>query len=250
MTAVFSWNLITDLQEMWSLPFMLNAFRAGTIVAVLAAVVGWFMVLRRQSFAGHTLAVIGFPGAAAAAWLGVSVATGYYVFCIAAAVAIAILPARGGRGYSEESAVIGTVQAFALAVGMLFVALYGGFLGSTTALLFGSFLGITSAQVLVLALAAAIALLVLAAIGRPLLFASVDTDVASASGLPTRRLAVVFLLLLGVTAAAASQTVSYPVPTLPPSFTILTTATLAYAMAAALVRLHTAPRTRAAAGLG
>jgi zinc/manganese transport system permease protein len=70
MTGAFSWNLIADLRDMWSAPFMVNAFRAGTIVAVLAALVGWFMVLRRQSFAGHTLALVGFPGAAAAvsAW--------------------------------------------------------------------------------------------------------------------------------------------------------------------------------------
>ena len=74
MNGVFSWNLLADIQEMWSLAFMVNAFRAGTIVAVLAASIGWFMVLRRQSFAGHTLALVGFPGAAAAVWLGVRLA--------------------------------------------------------------------------------------------------------------------------------------------------------------------------------
>ena len=73
MTVTFSWNLLTDIREMWSHPFMVNAFRAGTVVGVLAALVGWFMVLRRQSFAGHTLAVVGFPGAAAGAWLGLGV---------------------------------------------------------------------------------------------------------------------------------------------------------------------------------
>ena len=61
-----SWNLVTDVQQMWQLDSMVNAYRAGTIVAVLAAVVGWFMVLRRQTFAGHTVALAGFPGAAAA----------------------------------------------------------------------------------------------------------------------------------------------------------------------------------------
>src|SRR5262249_35667399 len=127
----FSWNLVTDIQEMWSLPFMLNAFRAGTIVAVLAAIVGWFMVLRRQSFAGHTLALVGFPGAAAAVWLGLSATTGYFVFCWAAAMVMATRPARADQSRSEESALIGTVQAFALAAGMLFVGLYGGFLTGT-----------------------------------------------------------------------------------------------------------------------
>jgi zinc/manganese transport system permease protein len=205
MTATFSWNLIADIREMWALAFMVNAFRAGTIVAVLAALVGWFMVLRRQSFAGHTLAVVGFPGAAAAVWLGVGLVSGYFVFCLGAALVIAALPQQGNRGYTEQSALIGTVQAFALASGMLFVSLYRGFLNGTNALLFGSFLGITSGQVVVLALVAAAALAVLAAIGRPLLFASVDPEVAAAHGVPTRTLGTAFLLLLGVTAAEVSQ---------------------------------------------
>jgi zinc/manganese transport system permease protein len=168
-------------------------------------VVGWFMVLRRQSFAGHTLALVGFPGAAAAVWLGLGVASGYFAFCLAAALVIAALPQRGSRGNPEQSAVIGTVQAFALASGMLFVALYKGFLGGTSALLFGSFLGITSGQVTILAVVAVAALAVLAVIGRPLLFASIDTDVAAAHGVPTRTLGTVFLLLLGASAAEVSQ---------------------------------------------
>ena len=124
MTGVFSWNLLADIADMWSYPGMVNAFRAGTIVAVLAGLVGWFMVLRRQSFAGHSLALVGFPGAAAAVWLGLGLAFGYFSFCLLAAVVIAALPQRAGRGYAEESAVVGTVQAFALASGMLFVAYY------------------------------------------------------------------------------------------------------------------------------
>lgn len=205
MTVTFSWNLLTDVREMWSHPFMVNAFRAGTVVAVLAALVGWFMVLRRQSFAGHTLALVGFPGAAAAVWLGLSASLGYFAFCLGAAVVIAALPQGAGRGYREESAVIGTVQAFALACGMLFVALYHGFLGGTSALLFGTFLGITSGQVGLLAAVAVVVLAALAVAGRPLLFASVDTHVARANGVPTRALGTGFLLLLGATAAEVSQ---------------------------------------------
>jgi zinc/manganese transport system permease protein len=205
MSGVFTWNLFADIRDMWSVAFMVNAFRAGTIVAVLAALVGWFMVLRRQSFAGHTLALVGFPGAAAAVWLGIGLAYGYFAFCLAAALVIAALPARGTRRYTEQSAVIGTVQAFALASGMLFVALYKGFLGGTDALLFGSFLGITTDQVTTLAAVAAAALAVLAVIGRPLLFSSIDTDVATVHGVPTRALDTGYLLLLGATAAEVSQ---------------------------------------------
>jgi len=205
MTATFSWNLIADIRDMWSLPFMVNAFRAGTIVAILAGPVGWFMVLRGQSFAGHTLAVVGLPGAGAALWLGFSSLLGYFAFAVAAALVIAALPISTQRGHSNESAAVGTVQAFSLAAGMLFMSLYGGFLGSTNALLFGTFLGIGSGQVAVLAGCAAAVLTVLSAIGRPLLFASVDTDVAGASGVPTRGLSVAFLVLLALTTAEVSQ---------------------------------------------
>ena len=205
MTAAFSWNLINDIRDMWSLPFMVNAFRAGTIAAVLAGPVGWFMVLRAQTFAGHTLALVGLPGASAAVWLGVWPLAGYYTFAVAAALVVAALPAGAARGHSNESAAVGTVQAFALATGMLFITLYGGFSGATNALLFGTFLGITSAQVAVLAGCAAAVLAVLTAIGRPLLFASIDPDVAAARSVPVRGLSVAFLLLLALTTAEVSQ---------------------------------------------
>ena len=190
-----SWNPIIDLQQMWSFPFMVNAFRAGTIVAVLAGVMGWFMVLRRQSFAGHTLSLIGFPGAAGAVLIGVAASYGYFAFCVAGALAIAALPRAGPGGYSEESAVTGTVQAFALACGFLFVALYKGFLNGINALLFGNFLGISAGQVSLLGVVAALSLAALAVIGRPLAFASIDPDVATARNVPVRALSVAFLVL-------------------------------------------------------
>jgi len=204
VTGDASWNLVSDIQDMWSLPFMVNAYRAGTVVAVLSAAIGYFMILRRQTFAGHTLSVVGFPGAAGAIWLGISATYGYFAFCLTAAVAIAAAPLRG-RSRADQSALIGTVQAFALACGFLFVALYRGFLGGTTTLLFGSFLGITSTQVLALVVVAAVVLLVLALAGRPLLFASVDPDVAQAHGVAVRAVDVGFLLLLGAAVAETAQ---------------------------------------------
>ena len=204
----FSWNLLDDVDQLLSYHFMLNALRAGTIVAVLAGAVGYFMVLRRQSFAGHTLAVVGFPGAAGAVLVGVSATYGYFVFCVAAALVIAAVP-RAGRGRrpgaGQEAALTGTVQAFLLACGFLFTALYKGLLGGVTSMLFGSFLGITTSQVWVLLAVAVAVLLLLGAIGRPLLFASVDPDVAAGRGVPVRLLATGFLVLLGAAAAEASQ---------------------------------------------
>jgi zinc/manganese transport system permease protein len=202
----FGWNLPADVRQMLGLHFMVNAYEAGTIVAVIAGAVGWFMVLRRQSFAGHTLAVVSFPGAAGAIWLGVSATAGYFAGSIVAALVIAMVPrSSSGRERSEESAVIGTVQAFALACGVLFVSLYGGFLDSLTGLLFGTFLGISNSQVLTLGVVAVGVLVVLGVMARPLFFATVDGDVAAARGVPVRALSVGFLLLLGCAAAEVSQ---------------------------------------------
>ena len=199
---VWSWNLLTDFQEMWSYPFMVNAFRAGAVVSVVAAVVGWFVVLRRQTFAAHTVSAVAFPGAAGALLLGVSAIYGYFTLCVAAALVIAAL--RGG-GEHEESALTGTVQAFLLASGFLFTALYRGLLEGPQTILFGTFLGITSSQVTVLTVVGAVVLAVLALIGRPLLFASVDPQVAAGRGVPVRALSVLFLVLLGAATAEASQ---------------------------------------------
>jgi zinc/manganese transport system permease protein len=201
----WSWNPVTDLRAMWAFPFMVNAFRAGTIVAVLAGVIGWYMVLRRQSFAGHTLAQVSFPGAACATLLGITPVLGYFTFCAGAALVIAAIPRAGQGGSGQEAALTGTVQAFGLACGFLFVALYKGFLGGVNSLLFGSFLGITATQVTVLAAVAATTLATLAVIARPLLFASADPDVAAVRGVPVRVLSVTFLVLLGAATAATSQ---------------------------------------------
>src|SRR4051795_5366752 len=168
------------MRGMLSYPFMVNAFRAGTCVALVAGVAGWFMVLRKQTFAGHTLAVVAFPGAAGATLIGVSASYGYFVACMAAAAVIGLGGhAAPGRAFSAESAVIGTVQAFALACGLLFVSLYQGFLSGVNGLLFGSFLGITDGQVVVLLLTGVGCVAVLGAMARPLLFASIDPDVAT-----------------------------------------------------------------------
>lgn len=205
-----SGNLLADLSQLFVFPFMVNAFLAGTIVAIVAGFMGWFMVLRRQSFAGHTLAVVGFPGASGASLIGISPLFGFFGFSLAAALAIAASGPRSlgaQRGRSLESAVLGTVQAFALACGFLFVSLYRGNIQDITALLFGSFLGITTDQVLVLGAVGVVSLLVLGLIGRRLLFASVDPEVAEAGGLSILGLGAVFLVLLGGAAAEAAQIV-------------------------------------------
>src|SRR2546430_12109972 len=106
--AVFqglSWNPLTDVQQLFTYPFMVNALEAGTIVAVMAGVTGWVMVLRRQTFAGHTLSVIAFPGAAAATPAGIPVAVGYFGFFGVGAGALVVI-AGPRRSHSLESAAI------------------------------------------------------------------------------------------------------------------------------------------------
>jgi zinc/manganese transport system permease protein len=203
--AGLTWDPIGDFEALTEFPFMVQALEAGTIVAVMAGVIGWFMVLRRQTFAGHTLSVIAFPGAAGATLAGLPIALGYFGACGIAALALAAVSRPAGQGGGGESAAIGTVQAFGLGLGFLFVTLYSGQLSDLESLLFGTFLGITAAQVQTLLWVALAALALLAAIGRPLLFASVDGAVARAAGVPTAALGLVFLLLLGLAVAATAE---------------------------------------------
>ncbi len=206
LTASLTANLVSDYRQLTQFPFMVNALEAGAIVAVMGGVVGWFMVLRRQSFAGHTMSVLAFPGATGALLAGVPAPVGYFVFCTLAAGAIGGGGnASRGRHRSDEAAVTGIVLALGLACGFLFLSLYQGILGGYESLLFGSFLGISRGQVLALALVAVLALALLGVTGRPLLFASIDEAVARASGVPTRALGLAFLLLLGLAVAATAQ---------------------------------------------
>jgi zinc/manganese transport system permease protein len=204
LTAL-SWNPAAEFEQLTAFPFMVQALEAGTIVAAMAGTIGWFMVLRRQTFAGHTLSVIAFPGAAGATLAGLPLALGYFGACAGAALALSWV-ARAARGnLGGESAAIGVVQAFGLGLGFLFVSLYNGQLTDLESLLFGTFLGITAAQVHTLLWIALAAIVVLALIGRPLLFSSVDAEVARARGLPTGVLTLAFLLLLGLAVAATAE---------------------------------------------
>jgi zinc/manganese transport system permease protein len=200
-----SLNPLHDIGLLLEYHFMVNALEAGSVVAVMAGLIGWLMVLRRESFAGHSLAMMAFPGAAAAALLGAPAAWGYFAFCGAGAVTIGRLPSASARSWSTESASIGSVQALALGLGFLFVSLYGGVLGDLESLLFGNLLGVSDSQVLVLAGVTVAVLAVLAVIARPLLLASVDAEVAASRGVQVGRLSAAFLVLLGLAVAATSQ---------------------------------------------
>jgi zinc/manganese transport system permease protein len=200
--------------------FMRNALLAGTFVALACGVIGWFVVLRGQVFAGDALSHVAFPGALAAAAAGVDERIGLFAATVAVGAAIGGIGRRaqagGGGGVSgalgADDTAIGIAFTFILGLGVFFLTRFnlssGGGLGIQAAhTLFGSIFGLGSGEAL---LAAAVGLGCVAltlAIARPLLFASVAPDVAGARGVPTGALGVAFLALLGAIAAEATQAV-------------------------------------------
>jgi zinc/manganese transport system permease protein len=202
-TVQLSWDLFADFQQLFAFHFMQNAYLAGTLVALAAGAMGYFMVLRSQSFAGHTLAKVGFSGALGAALIGVSPVLGLVAFGLGAALLIGMLSAREAKG---QDVAVGLVLAFSLGLGLLFVQL--SHFNNTTgvyALLFGSIVGVRDGDLGPIAFTTVVTLATLVVIGRPLLFASLDPEVAAARGVPVRLLAALFLFLLAFAVAEAVQ---------------------------------------------
>ncbi len=182
--------------------FVQNAFLAGTIVAIVTAVMGYFVVLRAQAFAGEALADIGFAGATGSAVLGISSLLGMFFLTLLAAFGMGALGERI-RGRDIE---IGMVLSFALGLGVLFLSIYSQFgtnASEGVSVLFGSILSVTRSDVLITLGCCIGTLLLLVFLFRPLLFASIDPEVAQTRGVPVRLLSVVFLMLLGITTAEA-----------------------------------------------
>jgi zinc/manganese transport system permease protein len=188
---------------MFQFQFMQHAFEAGTVVAIIAGIVGYFVVLRRSSFAAHALSHIGFAGAAGAVLLGINPVFGLLAFTSGGGVGMAML---GPRAVNRDVQ-IGTVLAFMLGLGVLFISLYTGYATEAYSILFGEILGISSNDVLVTAVACLIILIAVGIVYRPLLFASLDEDVAEAKGLSMPLLGIIFMLLVAVATSMAVQVV-------------------------------------------
>jgi zinc/manganese transport system permease protein len=202
-----TWDLLADIQLLLQFHFMQNALVVGTLVAMLAGAIGYFIVLRGQSFAAHMLSQVGFPGAAAGVLVHTSPVVGLIVFCVGGALGVSLAGRSVNPGRRAESAAVGSILAFALALGLLFFRLYAGSIQGVYAFLFGTILGITDRDVLVTAITTLVSLAVLAVIGRPLLFASIDPDAAEARGVPVRAISVLFLILVALSVAAAVQVI-------------------------------------------
>lgn len=186
------WQILTSA-------FMRNALIGGTLVALAAGLIGYFVIVRNTAFAAHALAHIGLPGATGAALLGLPVGMGLLAFCVGGALVIGTL---GSRAHDREVAT-GTVLALATGFGLFFNSLATKNSSTLTNVLFGNLLAITHQQLLTFAAL----LLVLAAtvvfVFRPLLFASVNAQVAEAKGVPVRALSVLFMVLLGIAVTMA-----------------------------------------------
>jgi zinc/manganese transport system permease protein len=199
----FSLNLWSDLQTMLQYGFMQHAFEAGTIVAIVAGIVGYFVVLRRVSFAAHALSHIGFAGAAGAVLLGLNPLVGLLAFTSGGGLSMAAL----GRKAASQDVQIGTVLSFMLGLGVLFISLYKGYATEAYSLLFGEILGISMGDVIVTAIAGAFTILAILLLYRRLLFTSLDEDVAEAKGVSIVGMNIAFMLLLALATSIAVQVV-------------------------------------------
>jgi zinc/manganese transport system permease protein len=193
----------SDWWEVLQTDFMRNALLGGSLVAVAAGLLGYFVITRANAFAAHALAHIGFPGATGAILVGAPVTLGLAVFCIGGGLLIGLL----GRRVAEREVATGTVLAFATGLGVLFGSLAGANASTTTSVLFGNLLAVSDRELTVFAVFTAAVALVLAGIARPLVFASVDPAVAEARGVPVRALGVAFVVLLALTVTMAVQVV-------------------------------------------
>lgn len=200
---MFSWNPITDWQLLTNHAFMRSALVAGTIAAVVCAVVGYFVVLRGLTFAADGLTHIGFAGASGAVLIGIAPIAGLLTLTTAAAVGMGALEQRL-RG---RDVVIGMILVGALGLGVLFLSLSSGYSNAAYALLFGNILALSGGDIAVLAAAAGIALTAIIALYRPLLLATLDAEIAEARGVHVTRLGTGFLLIVAVAATASTQVI-------------------------------------------
>ncbi|GAC1323824.1 MAG: metal ABC transporter permease [Chloroflexota bacterium] len=198
-----TWNILADFQDILQYEFMQNAFIAGTVVAILAGVVGYFVVLRRLGFATEALSHGGFAGATGAVVLGQDVFLGLLVFTSVTGACMGFL---GDRLRGRDVAIGGTL-AFSLALGSVFLTVSTRFAGQAVNILFGNILAIATSDVRFVTLFAVVGLAAVGVMFRPLVFASVDSEIAEARGVPVRLLSVAFMLVLAITVSASVQVV-------------------------------------------
>jgi zinc/manganese transport system permease protein len=203
MTVLASVEFQSNWLEVLQSPFMQHALIGGSMVAVAAGLLGYFVITRQNAFAAHALAHIGFPGATGAILIGAPVTLGLAVFCVGGGLLIGLF----GRKVADREMATGTILALATALGVLFASLASANASTTTSVLFGNLLAISDDQLLVYGAFTVAVVGTLAVLARPLVFASVDPAVAEARGVPVRALGLAFIVLLALTITMAVQVV-------------------------------------------
>ncbi|MGA7787421.1 MAG: metal ABC transporter permease [Xanthobacteraceae bacterium] len=193
----------TIVPTMLEYDFMRNAFAAAGVAAVVSGLVGYFLVLRGQTFAGHALGHIGFAGATGAVLIGVASLWGLVGFTVAAGIVMGLM----GDRISGRDVAIGVVLALALGFGLLFLHYYTAFAAQATALLFGNVLAVDPPMIATLIALGAVTLAALAAIMRPLIFASLQPELAEAKGVPLRFISTAFLAIVALAVSESAQIV-------------------------------------------
>jgi len=188
---------------MFEYDFMRNAFAAAGVAAVVSGLVGYFLVLRGQTFAGHALGHIGFAGATGAVLIGIPSVWGLVGFTVAAGIGMGLF----GERISGRDVAIGVVLSLALGFGLLFLHYYTAFATQVTALLFGNVLAVDRSMIFTLIGLGAVTLIGLAAIMRPLIFASLQPELAAAKGVPLRFVSTAFLAIVALAVAESVQIV-------------------------------------------
>lgn len=188
---------------MFTYDFMQNAFAAATIVALVSAPVGYFLVLRGQTFAGHALSHVGFTGATGAVLIGVSPICGLVLLTVTCGIGMGML----GERLANRDVAIGIVLALALGFGLLFLHFYTAFAAQAASLLFGNVLAVDVTTIWILLGLGVVSLSALAAISRPLLFASIQPELAEARGVDLRLYSVLFLAIAALATAECAQIV-------------------------------------------
>jgi len=183
--------------------FMRTAFAAASVVAVVAGAVGYFLVLRSQTFAGHALAHVGFTGATGAVLIGVSPLWGLVMMTLAAGLGMGFM----GERLAQRDVAIGLVLALSLGLGLLFLHFFTSFATQATSLLFGNVLAVDIQTVWTLLALGALSLGLLAVVSRPLLFASLRPELAEAKGVSLRLYSVLFLAIVALATAECAQIV-------------------------------------------
>jgi zinc/manganese transport system permease protein len=202
VTAITTTRIIT-ITTMLEYDFMRNAFAAAGIAAIVSGLVGYFLVLRGQTFAGHALGHIGFAGATGAVLIGLQPVGGMVGFTVAAGIGMGLM----GDRLSGRDVAIGVVLALALGFGLLFLHYYTAFAAQATALLFGNVLAVDRIMIATLAGLGAITLVALAAIMRPLVFASLQPELAEAKGVPVLLVSTAFLAIVALAVSESAQIV-------------------------------------------